>query len=207
MRAKIEQISEQEWSGSGREARFNVHRHTRSLSLISDDFKHLPPTRSPIYQRFAKELQPILDTIASFYGGDGIVLRALLVNLSGGEVIDPHFDIGMSLMHSHRVHVPIITHEQVKFCVGGEKRHLAAGEMWEINNATVHQVENFSDHERVHLIVDWAPTATITHRERLAAPARAASPPPPPTAPMVARNAPCPCGSGERYKNCHGKLA
>ncbi|MEH0002046.1 MAG: preprotein translocase subunit SecA [Holosporaceae bacterium] len=26
-------------------------------------------------------------------------------------------------------------------------------------------------------------------------------------APKISRNAPCPCGSGRRYKNCHGKLA
>ena len=25
--------------------------------------------------------------------------------------------------------------------------------------------------------------------------------------PKVGRNDPCPCGSGEKYKNCHGKLA
>jgi preprotein translocase subunit SecA len=25
--------------------------------------------------------------------------------------------------------------------------------------------------------------------------------------PKVGRNEPCPCGSGKKYKNCHGKLA
>jgi preprotein translocase subunit SecA len=25
--------------------------------------------------------------------------------------------------------------------------------------------------------------------------------------PKVGRNDPCPCGSGKKYKNCHGKLA
>jgi preprotein translocase subunit SecA len=24
--------------------------------------------------------------------------------------------------------------------------------------------------------------------------------------PRVGRNEPCPCGSGKKYKNCHGKL-
>jgi preprotein translocase subunit SecA len=27
------------------------------------------------------------------------------------------------------------------------------------------------------------------------------------TAAKVGRNEPCPCGSGRKYKNCHGKLA
>jgi preprotein translocase subunit SecA len=25
--------------------------------------------------------------------------------------------------------------------------------------------------------------------------------------PRVGRNDPCPCGSGKKYKNCHGKLS
>lgn len=205
LRRKVEEISDQEWTGSGREQKFLVHRNTRSLILVSDEFKHLPPTRFPIFDRFEQELKPIFETISDFYGGDGIILRALLVKLTEGGVIDPHFDEGMSLLHSHRVHIPIITHEQVKFCVGGEKRHLAAGEIWEINNATVHYVENFSHHDRVHLIVDWAPSATITHRERIAGIVKK-NPAPPPSGPVVSRNAPCPCGSGQRYKDCHGKL-
>ena len=27
------------------------------------------------------------------------------------------------------------------------------------------------------------------------------------TVPRVGRNDPCPCGSGKKYKNCHGKLS
>jgi len=27
------------------------------------------------------------------------------------------------------------------------------------------------------------------------------------TVPKVGRNVPCPCGSGKKYKNCHGKAA
>lgn len=211
LRQKVAAISDQEWAESGREKQFQAHRMTQSLILASDQFRHLPPTWFPIASRFQSELQPILEAIGSFYGGDGQVLRALLVRLIGGEVIDPHVDEGMSLLHCHRVHVPVITHPEVSFCVGGDKRHLAAGEIWEINNATVHYVENFSAHDRVHLIVDWAPAATLRHRERLAGGhARRPSPPPPPPLAQPgppARNEPCPCGSGLRYKNCHGKLA
>jgi len=28
-----------------------------------------------------------------------------------------------------------------------------------------------------------------------------------PEVPRVGRNEPCPCGSGKKYKHCHGKLA
>jgi len=39
------------------------------------------------------------------------------------------------------------------------------------------------------------------------APKRPAGPVPVRTAPKVGRNEPCPCGSGKKYKQCHGKLA
>jgi preprotein translocase subunit SecA len=46
----------------------------------------------------------------------------------------------------------------------------------------------------VETVVDTA-TARADDRAVLAA------------APHVGRNDPCPCGSGKKYKNCHGKLA
>ena len=44
--------------------------------------------------------------------------------------------------------------------VGGERRHLAAGELWEINNWRVHHVENRGESDRVHLLIDWDAPAT-----------------------------------------------
>lgn len=42
------------------------------------------------------------------------------------------------------------------------------------------------------------------HGSRLAGPI--SGPSKEPSVPAVGRNEPCPCGSGEKYKNCHGKL-
>ena len=41
--------------------------------------------------------------------------------------------------------------------------------------------------------------------KREAAAAMGAPPPPGTTVPKVGRNQPCPCGSGKKYKQCHGK--
>jgi hypothetical protein len=94
LRQKVEQLTEQDWAGSGREQKFHVHRHTASLILVTDNFKHLPPTNLPLFERFKNEVQPVLDTIADYYGNKGMFLRVLLVRLTEGEVIDPHFDEG-----------------------------------------------------------------------------------------------------------------
>lgn len=56
---------------------------------------------------------------------------------------------------SQRNHFPIITNNGVEFEVGEDVRHLAAGEIWEINNRDYHAVRNTSDNARVHMIIDY----------------------------------------------------
>jgi preprotein translocase subunit SecA len=64
--------------------------------------------------------------------------------------------------------------------------------------------------------VEEAPPVTnvrYQHADYDAALAAAAADPPPPAPPFVraggkvGRNDPCPCGSGRKYKQCHGRLA
>ncbi len=43
--------------------------------------------------------------------------------------------------------------------------------------------------------------------DALGASAEAAKPQPLHSSPKVGRNDPCPCGSGKKYKQCHGKLS
>ena len=120
----------------------------------------------PLFFEFEQELTPILDFIKSYFNGDGQVVRLILVNLKAGGVIRPHRDIGYSLLHCHRMHLPLITNELVDFTVGGETKHLPSGSLWEINNATVHGVENRSDQDRLHLILDWVPNDTLREKDK-----------------------------------------
>jgi preprotein translocase subunit SecA len=54
-----------------------------------------------------------------------------------------------------------------------------------------------------------AETASLTLAEEMTAPARAMAvdPSDPTTWAATSRNAPCPCGSGRKFKHCHGRLA
>ncbi|MBQ4800950.1 aspartyl/asparaginyl beta-hydroxylase domain-containing protein [Pseudoalteromonas sp. MMG006] len=164
---KVASLHNDYWQESGREKRFKVHRHTNSLYFIQDkDFRHSRPTKHPLFFEFEQELTPILDFIKSYFNGDGQVVRLVLVNLKAGGVIRPHRDIGYSLLHCHRMHLPLITNELVDFTVGGETKHLPSGSLWEINNATVHGVENRSDQDRLHLILDWVPNDTLREKDK-----------------------------------------
>jgi preprotein translocase subunit SecA len=67
-------------------------------------------------------------------------------------------------------------------------------------------VENVRlQHASFEEAIDGAPAEPAADGEPAAAPAR--KPQPARAAHKVGRNEPCPCGSGKKYKHCHGKLA
>ena len=60
-------------------------------------------------------------------------------------------------MSIHRNHIPIITNPYVTFWVNHETNQMIEGEVWEINNAQQHAVNNEGLDWRLHLIVDYYP--------------------------------------------------
>jgi preprotein translocase subunit SecA len=69
--------------------------------------------------------------------------------------------------------------------------------------------------EDVHAVEEAPPVTNVRyqHADYDAALAAAAADPPPPAPPFVraggktGRNDPCPCGSGKKYKHCHGRIS
>jgi len=158
LRNKIEQIPAAKWLESGREKLFAVHKDTQSLLLVLfEDFKHKKPDYLEFYGELQNELRPLVDYVARYYQNNGFIVRLLLAKLLAGGKIPHHTDAGYSLLNCHRVHIPIITNDQVAFVVGGEEINMQVGEFWEINNGVDHAVENRSDEDRIHIIIDWMP--------------------------------------------------
>ncbi|MFT5504505.1 MAG: hypothetical protein ACI845_004254 [Gammaproteobacteria bacterium] len=208
IKRKLKKITEQTWNRSGREKTYEVHKQTQSLLLIhDDDFRHYKPTYHPAYDQFKKELKPVFESISRHYGGNGFIARTLFARLSGRGKIDQHTDGLFSLLKCHRIHIPVKTNDEVVFTIGGEEKVLKEGEMWEINNATLHAVENRSDESRIHLIIDWVPNSTVRPEDKKS-PVTHAGPnkltKPGYNGKSVGRNEPCPCNSGKKFKQCHG---
>ena len=162
-----------------------------------------------MYSEFRRELKPVFDYIADYFGNDGYIVRALFARLAAHGRIDSHTDGLFSLLKCHRIHIPIITNDQVVFSIGGEEKVLGEGEMWEINNATLHAVDNHSDEDRIHLIIDWVPNSTVRPEDKrpppvVRKPAASTSAIPSYNGRTVGRNEPCPCNSGKKFKQCHG---
>jgi tetratricopeptide (TPR) repeat protein len=158
IRSKIENIPDAKWLEFGREKLFAVHKDTQSVLLVHfEDFKHEKPEYQELYFDLENELKPLIDYIADYYQNNGFIVRMLFAKLLAGGKIPQHTDAGYSLLNCHRVHIPIITNDKVVFVVDGEERNMQVGELWEINNGLDHAVENRSDEDRIHLIIDWMP--------------------------------------------------
>lgn len=114
----------------------------------------------PWYEHWKAAIEPI-------YRGAGIdpkrVVRCLFAKMPAGAFIKPHHDTGLWVSKTHRVHVPIVTNEGVKFLCGMDDGSLQrypfpAGQLIELNNAAKHSVHNESDTYRIHMIFDYVDT-------------------------------------------------
>jgi tetratricopeptide (TPR) repeat protein len=154
----LAKVPDAKWRESGREKRFEIHRDTEALLLIKfEDFRFTTPKFSELYAQFREVTQPLVDHIAKYYQDNGFVGRMVFAKLLAGGKIIEHSDLGYSLLNCHRIHIPIVTNENNLFFVGGEQKNMQVGEFWEINNAGPHSVDNHSDENRIHLIIDWVP--------------------------------------------------
>lgn len=165
----VEDLSEEQWNSFAlRQQRYEVHQHTQTIGLVYDpDFRHSHPTRLPTLKIFEAALRPVLWMAADHFeetdaaktlireNGAGYFIRASLVRLAAGSSIAAHQDMNFSLTHSHRIHLPIITNDQVLFAVGNETITMREGQLTEINNRRVHSVHNNSTENRVHLVLDF----------------------------------------------------
>jgi len=157
----VKSFTDEQWSKeSWRREKFAVHRSTQSIYLIMDeDGRHTDPTEYPALAEYQGVLLPLLDYVRSQYEekneSSGYFVRLLFVKLLAGGSIPPHFDTGRSMRKSHRIHLPLVTNDEVKFVVGDTTKNLLPGELWEINNRHKHTVKNNGTEGRVHMIMDF----------------------------------------------------
>lgn len=87
----------------------------------------------------------------------GKAARVLLIRLNANKDVTEHVDSGDYLNTVRRFHIAIITNENVFYTVNKEKINMKEGECWEINNRKPHSVDNNSNQDRVHLLIDIMP--------------------------------------------------
>ncbi len=102
------------------------------------------------------EIQELIETFILPLFPTCDLMRVQLAQLPPGAVITPHMDTHI-LALIHRLHVPLVTHDKVKFTIAEQTFFLKEGLLYDLNNTVLHSVENQSDIMRVHLMVDMLP--------------------------------------------------
>ena len=154
---KLSNISSSDWEEYDfRQTTYDNHRHTQCIPIIYDeDFRLNNLTHTKWYSLFEDELEILKSRAVNFYG-KGYINRCILAKLKSHKEIPVHVDGGTALSLGKRIHLPIVTDDEVVFEVGSELNNMKEGELWEINNVNkFHGVRNNSNNDRIHLIYDY----------------------------------------------------
>ncbi len=80
---------------------------------------------------------------------------ARLLKLKARSNIREHRDYRLGFEDGEmRLHVPVVTNPAVAFFVNGERVPMQEGETWYVNVNLPHRVDNESDTDRIHLVID-----------------------------------------------------
>lgn len=83
------------------------------------------------------------------------LLSVRLLKLDAGALIKEHRDADLCFEKGEvRIHIPVITHEEVEFYLDKERIRMKAGECWYLNFNLPHSIHNKSDINRIHLVID-----------------------------------------------------
>lgn len=106
------------------------------------------------------KLCPYFCEVLQQFACEKIAVR--LMSLAAGARILPHRDPGGGFEDGvARLHIPIITDPRIHFILDGEAVHFSAAQCWYMNANCLHAVENPSDVERIHLVIDCIPNAWL----------------------------------------------
>lgn len=110
----------------------------------------------PIWAEWKPLLEPVLGEATAAYGyARGEFPRVMLARMRPGGVIHPHRDMNLAAQWPHKIHVPLVTNEKVRFMVGDTTYHFPEGEAVEVNNMGAHAVANEGTTDRIHLIFEY----------------------------------------------------
>ena len=169
VKALVDRLTESSWAQDTIDA-FGSSPHDRAdvILLVHDDaFRHDKPTKQPALEVFSQAIRPILALVADHFDaspegralveqfGAGYFVRARLVRVRGGGSFVATPDGSLSEIGSHRIHVPVVSHDDVRFRVGDQTLVIPEGEIYEINNLLPRDIANDGDEACVHLILDY----------------------------------------------------
>jgi hypothetical protein len=150
LQAEVASIPAEMWLSRG--GRVGVHNPAQAIFLRG----HAPAEGNlPVEDRETLRYVPYVREFIS-----GLIaappLRCLLARLPGGAVIAAHMDQADYFSKTIRIHVPVTSHASAWMYCAERSYRMHPGEVWALNNSTVHGVWNADpERSRTHLICDF----------------------------------------------------
>ncbi|RHW75859.1 aspartyl/asparaginyl beta-hydroxylase domain-containing protein [Colwellia sp. RSH04] len=149
MQEELAQFSTQAWRGHHEGFPGNSAIPLISVNgQINNDFKGEMLATEALKQ--SPYLQQVIASFNEVFG------RSRLMKLDAGAKVPLHSDINFHWYKRVRIHIPIITDPDVIFHCADKSVHMGAGECWIFDTWKNHQVDNNSNKDRVHLVIDTA---------------------------------------------------
>jgi hypothetical protein len=82
----------------------------------------------------------------------------------GARILEHTDDMATGSDEEWRIHLPVQTHPLVEFWVAGRVVPMGVGEVWYADFNLPHRVDNFSDQDRVHLVLDCTPNDWLSNQ-------------------------------------------
>jgi len=108
-----------------------------------------------VFDEYESYLQKIMDYVKTLYSyKNSEYSRIMLAKLYTGCEIDKHVDGNESAVEPHKIHIPIVTHDNCIFYCDDESINMKENYIYEVDNQKMHGVINSSDVDRIHLIIE-----------------------------------------------------
>ncbi|MFM2367718.1 MAG: hypothetical protein RL619_8 [Bacteroidota bacterium] len=119
---------------------------SNNINAFSNSTEEFKPTDALDFCDYFKE-------ILNGFLFEKIAVR--LLNLGSGAEVKPHRDHCLGYEDGvFRLHIPIITNQEVEFILDGQRLTMNEGECWYFNANFLHSVKNGGDKDRIHLVID-----------------------------------------------------
>jgi uncharacterized protein YecA (UPF0149 family) len=96
----------------------------------------------------ASYLQQVISSFGQVIG------RSRLMRLAPGTKVPSHSDTNLHWYRRVRIHIPVITDDEVIFKCGSKSLNMKAGDAWIFDSWKYHEVHNNGQTNRVHLVID-----------------------------------------------------
>ncbi|PWV45365.1 aspartyl/asparaginyl beta-hydroxylase domain-containing protein [Chitinophaga sp. S165] len=151
---ELEQVLQQDWPLHFNTKDFNGDWRSISLRSTTGQSTDIRAQENVEYRDTpALQMMPYVKEILDAWQCEKEAVR--LLSLAPGSEIKPHRDMGCGYLdNSFRIHIPIITNQEVYFTIEDETLHLQAGDCWYMDFSLTHSIVNHGNTARIHLIMD-----------------------------------------------------